>query len=231
MPASASPEAAGPALTLRGLEIAFPGIGPVVSVPELTLADGALIAIEGPSGAGKTSLLHALAGLEAPTRGEVVWDDISIWALPRAARERWRRTRIGLVFQDIHLIDGLSALENVLLPLNFDHLRPPPALRDRARGVLDELGLAQPGRSVAVMSRGERQRVALARALLRRPALLFADEPTASLDRRAGDEVGRLLFEQAAASGATLVVVSHDPALLAHATTRLRLEAGTLVPA
>ena len=228
---SALPETrAGPPLAVRELQIAFPGVGPVLSVPAFDLAGGAVVAIEGPSGAGKTSLLHALAGLERPAAGEVRWGDVALWSLPRSARDRWRREALGLVFQDIHLVDGLSAVANVTLPLLFDHVRAPPDLRVRAATLLRELGIGTPDRAVSVMSRGERQRVALARALLQRPALVLADEPTASLDRRSADEVAALMLDAVAASGATLVVTSHDPALLARAPARWRLEAGRLTP-
>lgn len=232
MPDSASPEVRlGPALEITELQIAFPGVGPVLTIPGFHLAGGTAVAIEGPSGAGKTSLLHALAGLERPGRGEVRWGEVPIWSLSRAERDRWRREALGLVFQDIHLVDGLSAIENVTLPLLFDHVRVPTGLRERAGALLDQLGLGSPDRPITVMSRGERQRVALARALLRGPTLILADEPTASLDRRSAEEVAGLMLDAVAASGATLVVTSHDPALLARAPTRLRLEAGLLQPA
>ena len=239
MPASAGPDAGasalgpGPeptpgALAVEGLVIAFPGVGPVLDVPRLALAAGEAVAVEGPSGAGKSSLLHALAGIERPEAGSVRWGAAALWAMPARARDRWRRERLGLVFQDMHLLDGLSALDNVLLPLLFDHARAPRVLRDRAGALLAALGVAGPRRRAAVMSRGERQRVALARALLRRPVVLLADEPTASLDAASGTMVGDLLLRTAAEAGATLVVATHDPALLARLPRRLRLRGGRL---
>ncbi len=215
----------GAALRADNLVLAFPGAGPILTVPELALAAGSATALEGPSGAGKTSLLHALAGIERPAQGSVCWDGDDIWSLPRPALDRWRRERLGLVFQDMHLLDGLSALDNVLLPLLFDHARAPAPMRERAGALLDRLGVAGPLRAVSVMSRGERQRVALARALLRRPAIVLADEPTASLDRVAGAAVGSLLIEAASETGATLVIATHDPSLLER-LPRLRLVAG-----
>jgi len=211
-----------------GLVIAFAGAGPVLAVPDLALLPGSATAIQGPSGAGKTSLLHALAGIECPSAGTVRWDGDDLWAMPGRARDRWRRARLGLVFQDMHLLPGLSALDNVLLPALFDHARIPDALRTRGLELLDGLGVPDPGRRAAVLSRGERQRVALARALLRQPAILLADEPTASLDAAAGREVGTLLMDAAAAGGATLLVATHDPALLERLPHRLRLDAGHL---
>ena len=236
MPASAAAEAAsrpdappkGPALEVQDLLIAFADIGPVLTVPRLSLPGGSATAIEGASGAGKSSLLHALAGIERPARGGVRWGGDELWTLAAPAGDRWRGEGLGLVFQDMHLLDGLSALDNVLLPLLFDHLRPPAPLRDRAAALLDRLGVEAPGRRAAVMSRGERQRVALARALLRRPAVLLADEPTASLDAPSAGRVGELLLQAVAEAGATLLVATHDPALLARLPGRLRLRAGQL---
>lgn len=218
----------GAALTVQDLVIAFPGAGPVLCVPALALPPGSASAVEGPSGAGKTSLLHVLAGIERPSAGHVRWDGDDLWTLSGSARDRWRRNRLGLVFQDMHLLPGLSALNNVLLPVSFDHARVPPALRDRARVLLDSLGVADMARCAAVLSRGERQRVALARALLRQPTVLLADEPTASLDAATAHAVGTLLLDAAAAGGATLLVATHDPALLARLPRRLRLHAGRL---
>lgn len=234
MPASAEAEAArrpdalasGPALEVRDLLIAYPGIGPVLTVPRLSLPGGSATAVEGASGAGKSSLLHALAGVERPAQGSVRWGGDDLWTLATPARHRWRRERLGLVFQDMHLLDGLSALDNVLLPLLFDHARAPAPLRDRAAALLDRLGVGAAGRRAAVMSRGERQRVALARALLRNPAVLLADEPTASLDVHSAARVGELLLRAAAEAGATLLVATHDAALLARLPGRLRLRAG-----
>lgn len=220
------PDLTGPALRIEGLVIAFPGAAPVLNVASLDIAAGGMVAIEGPSGAGKSSLLHAIAGIERPAGGMVWWDRSDLWDMPDAARERWRRERLGLVFQDMHLLDGLSALDNVLLPLLFDHARAPSPLRDRAIDLLDGLNVPDPGRRAAVLSRGERQRVAMARALLRRPTILLADEPTASLDPVAGARVGELLIRAATEAMATLIVATHDPALLARLPRRLRLRAG-----
>lgn len=236
MPASAGAEAAsrpgtastGPALEVRDLLISYPGIGPVLTVPRLSLPPGSATAIEGASGAGKSSLLHALAGIERPAQGSVRWGADDLWTLAGPARDRWRRERLGLVFQDMHLLDGLSGLDNVLLPLLFDHVRAPAPLRDRAATLLDRLGVGAAGLRAAVMSRGERQRVALARALLRNPAVLLADEPTASLDAPSAARVGELLLGAAAEVGATLLVATHDAALLARLPCRLRLRAGRL---
>lgn len=220
--------AQGVALHVQDLVIAYPGVGTVVAAPSLALAPGSVTAIEGPSGSGKTSLLHALAGIERPASGAVVWGGEDLWRLANRARDRWRRERLGLVFQDMHLLDGLSALDNVLLPVLFDRVSVPAGLRSRAIALLEALALVDPARRVAVMSRGERQRVALARALLRQPAILLADEPTASLDHAAAAQVADLLLHAAATSGATLLVATHDRALLDRFPRRLALRAGRL---
>jgi len=215
-------------LSVQDLSIAFPGVGVVVAIPSLSVVAGSTVAIAGPSGTGKTSLLHALAGLERPASGSVRWGDASLWMMPDRARERWRRERLGLVFQDMHLLLGLSALDNVLLPALFDQPRATPAQRTRAATLLDTLGIAAGRRDVAVMSRGERQRVALARALLRAPSILLADEPTASLDPAAARQVADLLLRAATERGATLIITTHDPALTERMGMRMHLSAGQL---
>ena len=221
----------GPSLDICDLVIAFPGIGPILTVPSLSVPGGSVVAIEGPSGAGKSSLLHMLAGIEPPASGTVRWGDVALWSLSGRLRDRWRRATLGLVFQDIHLLDALSALDNVLLPVTFDHACIPAPLRARAHALLDRLGVTAPHRRAAVMSRGERQRTALARALLREPSLLLADEPTASLDAAAAADVGELLPQVAAEAGATLIFTTHDQSLLARTPWRLRLRSGRLEPA
>lgn len=128
----------------------------------------------------------------------------------------------------MHLLLGLSALDNVLLPALFDQPRATPAQRTRAAALLDTLGIAAGRRDVAVMSRGERQRVALARALLRAPSILLADEPTASLDPATGRQVADLLLRAATERGATLIITTHDPALTERMGMRMRLSAGQL---
>lgn len=218
-------------LAVRGLTIAYPGAGTVVSVPVWDVAAGQTVAIAGPSGTGKTSLLSALAGLERPDAGSIVWAGAAPWSMPDRARDAWRRRSLGLMFQDMHLLPGLSALDNVLLPAFFDQVRPTVAQRDRAASLLDTLGVMAGRRDVAVMSRGERQRVALARALLRAPPVLLADEPTASLDPAAGRQVAELLLRFAAEQGATLMVTTHDPAIAERMAVRLRIAGGRLEPA
>ncbi len=213
---------------MRGLTIVYAGAGTVVNVPAWDVVAGSTVAIVGPSGTGKTSLLYVLAGLERPATGSITWGGAAPWSMPNRARDTWRRERLGLVFQDMYVLPGLSALDNVLLPAMFDRARPTAPQRTRAAALLDTLGVATGGRDVAVMSRGERQRVALARALLRSPPILLADEPTASLDPAAGRQVADLLLSCAAEQRATLIVTTHDPAIAERMGVRMRLGAGRL---
>jgi ABC-type lipoprotein export system ATPase subunit len=197
----------------------------------LTLAPGATAAITGASGAGKTTLLHALAGLRRPDRGTIHWGDQNIWAWPERQRDRWRRDAVGFVFQDFQLFPELGVLDNILLPTRFDHWRAPQSLRERARALAEQAGIAALTARAGSLSRGEQQRVAVARALIRHPALLLADEPTASLDRENGTRVTDLLLGLAQKAGASVLVVTHDSAVLGRVGTVYRLEAGRLVGA
>lgn len=208
----------------RGREAPFRAL----DLPRLEIAAGSLVGVAGPSGAGKSTLLDLVAGLRAPLRGTVSWGEEDLDRLSGPARLAWRRRTIGFVFQDFLLVDELSALDNVLMPARFAALRLPSGLRRRAEELLAGLGLADPARRAVRLSRGERQRVAVARALLLDPPLLLADEPTASLDGENGREVGRLLVEAARARGATLLVASHDPELLARLDRVHRLVGGRL---
>jgi putative ABC transport system ATP-binding protein len=220
---SATPDAArvstmhaGLALALRDLRVAFaePDRAPrvVLDIPELDIAAGGQVAICGPSGSGKTTLLNVLAGIEYPQRGTVRWGGVELGAIRSRAADRWRRETLGLVFQQFHLFSGLSALENVLLPLRFDRFAIAPADRERANELLERVSVPA-SRRVERLSRGEMQRVAVARALLKAPAVVLADEPTASLDRDTGGVVADLLLRMCREQHATLVVVTHDATL------------------
>ena len=184
----------------------------ILDVRHLRVDGGAQVAICGPSGSGKTTLLHVLAALLRPRRGIVRWGEVEVTALPERIADGWRRDAVGLVFQQFHLFPGLSAIENVLLPLRFDRWSIEPASSSRALKLLDRAGV-EPGEEVALLSRGEQQRVAVARALLRKPAIVLADEPTASLDRETANVVADLLSSMCRAAGATLLLTTHDAAL------------------
>jgi len=205
--------------------------GAILSDIDFALEPGATAAVTGPSGAGKTTLLYAIAGLVRPDRGAVRWGGGDVAAWPERRRDRWRRDAVGLVFQDFQLFPELGVVDNILLPTRFDRMRTPAALRERARALAERVGVAAATARAGVLSRGEQQRVAVARALIRRPALLLADEPTASLDPENGARVADALLEMASEARATLLIVSHDPALLARVGTIYRLEAGRLAAA
>jgi putative ABC transport system ATP-binding protein len=221
----------GGELNAAGLRLCFAGQEhPLFDIPALDVAPGASVGVRGPSGAGKTTLFHCLAGIAAPTAGSIRWDGVDIGALPAAGRDRWRHRRLGLIFQDFHLIDGLSALDNVLLPAHFDAWNASVAIRQRARELLAAVGIddAARARPAALLSRGERQRVAFARALLFNPGIVMADEPTASLDPDHRREIGDLLVDVVRSQGTTLIVISHDQELLARLDRCLTLQDGRL---
>ena len=215
-------------LQVQDLFFRFPEQAPLLKVPSLQVASGHSLGIRGVSGAGKTTLFHCLAGITPPTAGHIVWGSTDICALKADALGRWRHQHLGLIFQDFHLVDGLSALDNVMLPAYFDSWKPAASLRERARELLAAVGIATLDRMAAVLSRGERQRVAFARALLLRPAIVMADEPTASLDPEQRAQVGDLLVTLTHAQGATLIVISHEQELLARMDRCLTLQAGHL---
>ena len=220
-------------LSLENLSISIAEAGgrttKILDVPRLTVEPGETVGITGPSGAGKTSLLYAIAGLIVPSTGRILWGERSVTALSEGARDRWRRETIGLVFQDFSLLPELCVFGNIVLPASFDHWRTPKNLRERAFDLARRVGLDAPRRRVSSLSRGEQQRVAVARALLRRPNLILADEPTASLDAENGAVIAALLSEAARESGATLVVVSHDARLLGQLGRIIRLERGRII--
>lgn len=198
-----------------------------VQIESLAIPAGACVAITGPSGSGKSSLLHLLCGIERPDAGSISWDAVELTALSEAARDRWRRDKVGLVFQDFHLLPGLSVLNNVLLPASFGG-RHPSGLRQRALDLIRRVGLVRPDQDIATLSRGEMQRVAVARAALLAPPILMADEPTASLDAGMADAVAALLFELAGELAATLIVVTHDANLRARFDKVIMMDHGRI---
>ena len=190
----------------------------------LTLAARETVAIVGASGSGKSTLLSILAGLDTPTSGKVFLDGEDLFSLNEDDRAAWRAQRIGFVFQSFQLMANLTALENVMLPLELAGL---PHARDRARSMLTRVGLgARLSHYPKVLSGGEQQRVALARAFVVEPALLLADEPTGSLDFATGSKVMELMFELNRERGTTLVLVTHDAGIAAQCDRRIEIEAG-----
>ena len=196
----------------------------------LTVEPRSLVAVVGPSGSGKTTLLGLLAGLDRPTHGTVRLDGQDLGTLDEDARAAFRAERVGFVFQTFQLIPTLTALENVLVPLE---LRPGGRRHgdtERATGLLARVGLADRTHHYpAQLSGGEQQRVGLARAFANRPRILFADEPTGSLDTETGGGVIDLLVELNAEAQTTMVLVTHDPALAGRAHRVVRLKAGAIV--
>jgi putative ABC transport system ATP-binding protein len=193
----------------------------------IAVAAGETVAVVGASGAGKSTLLSLLAGLDEPTAGEVWLAGIELSALDEDGRAEVRAKHVGFVFQSFHLIPSLTALENVMLPLELAGRRD---ARGAARAVLDGVGLVpRLGHYPRQLSGGEQQRVALARAFVTRPAVLFADEPTGNLDTVTGARVIELLFELNAANGTTLVLVTHDREIASRCGRGIELDAGRLV--
>jgi putative ABC transport system ATP-binding protein len=217
------------ALDIAGLDVSFPGLPvPALAIERLQVAPGEHVAVTGPSGSGKSTLVNVVTGLDRAGRGTIRWAGVDIAALGEGARDRWRAENVGLIMQEFHLFDGLSAIENVLLPVRLRWKAVAP-FRERAAALMTRVGLARPDQNVRTMSRGEMQRVAVARALLRRPGIIVADEPTASLDPQSGDSVAELLLELASESGATLLVISHDERLVDRMQRRIRLAAGRVI--
>ena len=200
----------------------------VLNSLELKINPGDSVAIVGPSGSGKSTLLSFLAGLDIPETGEILFKGDDFSSLTEDERAAIRRGRIGFVFQSFQLLQGLTALENVMLPLELTGLSVADA-RQRAFDWLGRVGLgARINHWPRMLSGGEQQRVAVARAFVNEPALLFADEPTGNLDRGTGDAVSELLFELNKETGATLVLVTHDERLAARCQRMLHLENGQL---
>ena len=191
---------------------------------DLTIASGTVAAITGPSGSGKSTLLGLIAGLDAPSGGRVVIDGVDITALGEDGLARLRGSRIGFVFQFFHLQPSLTAMENVLVPMEIAGGRDP---RGRAAALLAEVGLSERGHHYpSQLSGGEQQRVAIARALANDPPLLLADEPTGNLDSATGRHVIDLLLDVNRQRGTTLVLVTHDAELAAVADVIVALRDG-----
>jgi putative ABC transport system ATP-binding protein len=203
------------------------GLLTIVDDVSLTIAAGESVAVSGPSGAGKSTLLALLAGLDVPSRGRVLLDGQDLTQLDEDGRARLRAQRVGFVFQSFHLIPALTALENVMLPLE---LAGRTDARRSAAATLAGVGLGErTGHYPRQLSGGEQQRVAIARAFVTRPAVLFADEPTGNLDTVTGARVGQLLFELNANAHTTLVLVTHDRELAARCARVVRMEAGRVL--
>jgi putative ABC transport system ATP-binding protein len=216
-------------LELSGIAVSFPGLSsPVLDIDRLVIAAGGRVAITGASGSGKSTFVNIVTGLERVRQGRVIWSGSDIVALSESGRDSWRAANVGLIMQDFHLFAGLSAIDNVVLPARLAGAAN-TSIMMRAHELLTRTGLRRPEQKIETMSRGEMQRVAVARALLRRPGVIIADEPTASLDVESGEAVGTLLLEMAEQENSTLVVVSHDQRLTDRLARKIRFDAGKIV--
>lgn len=214
-------------LFIHQLNVHFKGSAqPALAIPDLMIGTGLQVAVTGASGSGKTTLVNAISGLERCERGQIFWDDIDIGDYSESKLDRWRAANVGLVMQDFHLYPGLSALENVLLPLKFHHWRLPVPLKIKGKELLAKLGIENNRACVDFLSRGEKQRVAIARAVLQSPPIIIADEPTASLDTDNGLQVIKLLTGLASDSKATLICITHDLRLSRAMNRHILLDAG-----
>jgi len=199
----------------------------IVDGVSLAIAEGESVALVGASGAGKSTLLAMLAGLDLPTSGRIWLDGRELSAMNEDARARLRADRVGFVFQAFHLVPSLTALENVMLPME---LTGRTDARQAAHEIMRRVGLgAREGHYPRQLSGGEQQRVALARASVTRPAVLFADEPTGNLDTATGESICQLLFDLNREFNTTLVLVTHDTKLAARCGRILTMAAGRLV--
>ncbi|MFF5531322.1 ABC transporter ATP-binding protein [Streptomyces cinerochromogenes] len=195
----------------------------------ISLERGTFTAVMGPSGSGKSTFLHCAAGLDRPTSGSVHLDGVDIGSLREKALTKFRRERIGFVFQAFNLLPALNVVDNVTLPLRLAGGRPKKAVVDQ---VLEQVGLSGKRRSrPGELSGGQQQRVALARALVTNPAVIFGDEPTGALDTRTAAEVLTLLRQSVDVVGQTIVMVTHDPVAAAYADRVVFLADGRLIGA
>jgi len=187
-----------------------------LNVPSLEIETGETVAVIGPSGSGKTTLLHLMAGIRLPQEGKVLTDDVEVTDLDDGARRDFRIRSIGMVFQEFELLEYLTVLDNILLPYRINgSLQLNRSVRERAATIAEQVGIADKLHRLSTrLSHGEKQRVAVCRALIAEPVLLLADEPTGNLDPTNTQKVLDILLDAAAATGATLVTVTHDHELL-----------------
>jgi len=230
----------GPLLVVQELHKVYhkgPVEIPVLRGVNLTLQAGEFVAIVGQSGSGKSTLLHLIGTLDTPTAGQIFFDGRRIDNLPPMARDRFRNSTIGIIFQFYHLLPELDTLENVLMPAMISaswwrYWRRRRAYRDTAVKILQQVGLGDRlHHKPTELSGGELQRAAIARALVAQPQLLLADEPTGNLDRQTGQEILRLLRSLNHLQRLTILMVTHDPEIAAQADRVVRLVDGCILPA
>lgn len=198
----------------------------ILSEINLSVYTAEIVAIMGASGSGKTTLLGLLAGLDVPTTGRVLLNGHDLNQLDEDGRAKLRLGQVGFVFQSFHLLPNLTALENIMLPLE---LMNEPQARPKAREILDKVGLQQRGHHYPVqLSGGEQQRVAIARAFVTQPQILFADELTGNLDQHTGEQIMDLLFALNQQQKTTLILVTHDEALASRCQRHIKLVSGRI---
>jgi ABC-type lipoprotein export system ATPase subunit len=220
-----------PRVTLAQVSVRVIGGGgpfPILDDVSLEIAPGELLAIRGPSGAGKTTLLNVIGGLDPGYEGTVLLDGAPIWRRPDREQAAYRNRHVGFIFQEANLIQGLSAEENLVIPLLLRARSEPPP-RARARALLEQTGLGDRAATRAEhLSGGERQRVATVRALIGEPQLVLADEPTGNLDPGSAHRITNLLLDYRSRLGATIIVATHDEEVLAGADRIVELRGGRI---
>ncbi|WP_229423187.1 ABC transporter ATP-binding protein [Telluria aromaticivorans] len=228
--AGTSPVGRPPAIEVSGLSKRVADASGELTIlhnVDFTVQPAETLALVGASGSGKSTLLGLLAGLDTPSGGKVLLDGTDIFALDEDGRAAFRKAKLGFVFQSFQLLAHLNAVENVMLPLE---LRGDADARAKAEAMLGRVGLSSRLKHYPkYLSGGEQQRVALARAFVTEPPLLFADEPTGSLDAATGESIIGLMFELNRERGSTLVLVTHDPAMAARCGRTITIAAGRLV--
>jgi putative ABC transport system ATP-binding protein len=230
--AVASPERNAPLLELRRVSRVF-GRGDsevrALDTIDLVIGEGELVAIMGTSGSGKSTCMNLLGCLDRPSSGQYLFRGVSVGDLDRDERAMLRRLHLGFVFQGFHLLPRTSAVENVELPLMYRGV-PTRERRARALAALDQVGLADRATHAPnELSGGQQQRVAIARALVGEPSLLLADEPTGNLDTARSEEIMRLLLDLHRARGLTIIIVTHEPDVAAHAPRQVIFRDGHIV--
>lgn len=211
-------------LAASGLRLALDGAD-IIDLPKLEISPGTITVLSGPSGSGKSTLLYLLSGLLRPDEGRIAWADTDISKLSESHRDRWRRGQAGFIFQNFHLIEEMSPVDNVLVPIWLGNFYA-ASKRGRAIDLLRELDVPAERESVGKLSRGQQQRVAIARALIGDPSVIFADEPTASLDAGSGQTVANVLRRLAQEQRRTVLVATHDPVFKTLADQAVALDHG-----